>query len=520
MTDNNQDILIIGTGIAGLSAALSAAENGFNVTVLSKSHDISDCNTSLAQGGIVGPAENDSPELLASDITIAGDGLNFENALREFSEHAPFLVKSVLQDKCGVDFTLDSSGKPDLTKEAAHSVRRIYYSKDRSGKAVHSGLLNKVKQNKRIKILGGKMAVDIITINHHSTDHNDRYRKNRAAGAYVLDVSSGEVHTYLSPVTVIAAGGIGRIYRYTSNPPGATGDGIAMAYRAGVPVINAEFVQFHPTTLFHRDFPNFLISETLRGEGAVLLNKAGQPFMHKYNNKLKELAPRDEVSRAIYFEMEERGDSHVFLDASVLKNIDPAERFPGIYSTCLSAGIDMRNEPVPVVPAAHYFCGGIKASLNGETDLAGLYALGESACTGIHGANRLASVSLLEGLYSGISFGQSVAEKFLPLRPYLKKSIPDWISPSEEADPAHIRNDLENVQSVMWNYVGISRTVKRMQRALSDLDYLNHRIYRFYREARPSRALIEMRNAALCASVIARSAIADSISRGCHYLSK
>jgi L-aspartate oxidase len=180
----------------------------------------------------------------------------------------------------------------------------------------------------------------------------------------------------------------------------------------------------------------------------------------------------------------------------------------------------MRREPVPVVPAAHYFCGGIKASLNGETDLAGLYALGETACTGIHGANRLASVSLLEGLYSGISFGRSVAEKILPLESCLKKSIPDWISPSEEADPAHIRNDLENVQSVMWNYVGISRTVKRMQRALSDLDYLNHRIYRFYREARPSRALIEMRNAALCASIIARSAIADGISRGCHYLSK
>ena len=401
MSDNYRpDVLILGSGISGLSAAIRSAESGLNVLLLTKADRIDDTNTRWAQGGIVGPAEDDSPELLADDIIAAGSQLNYRNAVKQLASEGPSLVQTFLRDKCGIRFATDSEGKPDLGREGAHTVRRIYHWMDQSGKAIQDGLISYASKLENLRIETGRMAIDLITTCHHSRDPQDRYRHDRAVGAYVLDIRSGIVEPILAPMTVLATGGIGKIFRHSSNPDVATGDGIAMAYRAGTSIINAEFVQFHPTTLFHRDYPNFLISEAVRGEGARLINKSGEAFMHRYHPELGDLAPRDEVSRAIYQEMESRGESHVYLDAGPVKDVDLASRFPSIFNTCLEAGIDMKRQPIPVVPAAHYFCGGVKADLEGQTCLDGLFAIGECACTGIHGANRLASVSLLEGLYS------------------------------------------------------------------------------------------------------------------------
>jgi L-aspartate oxidase len=291
-----------------------------------------------------------------------------------------------------------------------------------------------------------------------------------------------------------------------------------MAQRAGAEIINAEFIQFHPTVLFHRDVKRFLITEALRGEGARLINRQGEHFMERYHPSQKDLAPRDEVARAIYLEMEQSDSSYVFLDATKLR-VDPADRFPQIYDTCLKAGIDIRSEPIPVVPAAHYSCGGIKTDMEGRSTIPGLYAVGETACTGVHGANRLASVSLLEGLVFGLRAGIAAAmELGLPPRELLH-SIPDWIFPiAEEADPILTYHDLLNIQMTMWDYVGIIRTKKRLYRAIADLNYLSHRIESFYREARISRRLLELRNAVETALIIARAAYGNGKSLGCHYI--
>jgi len=338
-------------------------------------------------------------------------------------------------------------------------------------------------------------------------------------GVYVFFENTGEVKPFFAPATILATGGVGNLFLHTSNPPCATGDGVAMASRAGAEIINAEYVQFHPTILFHRDVKRFLISESLRGEGARLMNRKGEYFMDRYHPALKDLAPRDEVARAIYYEMDQSGSSYVLLDTSLLK-VDPQDRYPSIFETCLKAGIDIRHEPIPVVPAAHYFCGGIKTDMEGRTTIPGLYAAGETACTGVHGANRLASVSLLEGLVFGIRAGHAAAaETERPGIPLLQ-SIPDWVSPEDEepADPILLYHDLLNIQMTMWDYAGIVRTKKRLARAKADLNYLAHRIDSFYRLARISRPLLELRNAVDTASTIVQSAEANPKSLGCHYL--
>jgi L-aspartate oxidase len=291
-----------------------------------------------------------------------------------------------------------------------------------------------------------------------------------------------------------------------------------MAYRIGADVINAEYVQFHPTILYHRDRKRFLISESLRGEGATLIDPRGNRFMEHYEPQEKDLASRDKVARAIYREMESENTDYVQLDARTIKDVDPSERFPSIFATCLELGIDIRREPIPVVPAAHYFCGGIKVDLDGRTSIPGLFAAGECACTGVHGANRLASVSLLEGVLWGIRSGRSVQ----PGRPAqtLCKSVPDWVYPRNEEvfDRVLVKQDFRNIQATMWNYAGIIRTRKRLQRAYADLDYLTHRIEQFYREAKLTRGIVELRNTVLTASLIVRAALANPVSRGCHHI--
>jgi L-aspartate oxidase len=321
-------------------------------------------------------------------------------------------------------------------------------------------------------------------------------------------------------VTVLATGGCGKVYLYTTNPDVATGDGIAMAYRAGAVVEDLEFVQFHPTCLYHPEAKSLLLTEALRGEGARLVNLRGERFMERHVPGLADLAPRDEVARAMYREMEAEGSDYLLLDARPIEGIDLAARFPSIFEQCRVVGLDIRAEPIPVVPAAHYFCGGIKVGLTGRSSVPGLYAVGETACTGVHGANRLASVSLLEGLFYGWRAGKDAARNAVPVRARLRHSIPDWVEPAsaEEFDPVLIQQDMLTIQSTMWNYAGVIRTRKRLVRALADLNYLRHRVEQFYREARLSRAIIELRNATLAAHIIVAAAYSNGKSRGCHFV--
>jgi L-aspartate oxidase len=513
------DVLVIGTGISGLCCAIAAAEKGKTVAVISKEKDMIESNTYYAQGGIVESSDADSPELLYRDILRAGAGLNNVSAVRYVAKEGPGLVREYLVQKAKVPFTRTDTGELARTQEAVHSVRRILYAEDSTGKAIETSLLAYAQTVRGIEFYPRRMAVDIITNCHNSSNLQERYHPLRAIGAYVLDTETHEIYPMFSSSVVLAAGGVGNLFLHTANPPGATGDGIAMAFRAGCEIINAEYVQFHPTVLYHRDVQRFLITEALRGEGARLLNRKGEPFMERYNPTLKDLAPRDETARAIFREMALDGGGYVFLDATKVQGIDLKKRFPRIFEVCSSVGIDIRKEPIPVVPAAHYFCGGIKVDLDGQTNIPGLYAVGENACNGIHGANRLASVSLLESLTFGIRCGRHIADRMKRKNEKTLRWIPDWKYPDiqEEFDPILISNDLFSIQSLMWNYVGIVRTKKRLVRAYSDLNYLNHRIEQFYKEARVTRELLELRNAVLAALLITRAALRNEQSLGCHY---
>jgi L-aspartate oxidase len=513
------DVIIVGSGISGLSAAVKAAQKGARVCVLGKEDRLSECNTNYAQGGIVSKGESgDEPGLLERDILVAGEYLNNLEAVRVVCEEGPELVESFLRDAVGVPFCRNDKGDMDRTREAAHSARRIYHVKDRTGAEIEKALLDYARASERITFYPSCMAIDIITNTHHSSDSQERYKPTRSLGVYAWMASSGEVTPFFASSVILASGGVGNLFLHTSNPPGATGDGIAMASRAGAQIINAEYVQFHPTVLFNPDVTRFLISEALRGEGAKLMNRKGEYFMARYQPGLKDLAPRDQVARAIFLEMESQGSPYVLLDTKCMK-VDPAERFPTIYATCASIGVDIRNEPIPVVPAAHYFCGGVKTDLYGRTTLPGLYAAGETACNGIHGANRLASVSLLEAMVFGLRAGADAASG-LELPGSLVRSIPDWQYPSREepVDPILLDHDLQNIQTTMWDYAGILRTRKRLARAIADLNYMDHRIESFYREAELTKRLIELRNAVLAAGLIARAAQSNPVSLGCHYV--
>ncbi len=514
------DILIIGAGIAGLSAAITAAEQGLSVGILTKEQDPTESNTRYAQGGIVGPSAEDSIDLLVKDILFAGDQMNFADSVRLVAEEGPNLVESFLVEKVGVPFTKDKDGKPALAREAAHSVRRIFYAQDQTGNAIEQSLYAYAAKTKGITFFPGHVAIDLITNTHNSIDPQEKYRKMRVFGAYVFDEKTSKVFGFFAPAVVLAAGGVGNLFLHTSNPVGATGDGIAMAYRAGIEIINAEYVQFHPTVLFHRDYKRFLISETLRGEGAKLMNKRGEYFMDRYSPQNGDLAPRDEVARAIYREMIRDDSDYVRLDATQIRGISLQKRFPAIYEKCLSLGHDITEEPIPVVPAAHYFCGGVKVNLEGRTTVDGLFAAGENACTGVHGANRLASISLLEGLLWGVRCAERIAESAVPLSPGLMRGVPEWIEPrvEEEFDPVLVNQDIKTIQSTMWNYAGIIRSRKSLLRALADLGYLSHRIEQFYRSASLTRRIIELRNSVLAASIIVKAALQNRVSKGCHYI--
>lgn len=515
------DVLVIGSGIAGCATALKCAELGLSVTMLSKAGDPRETNTRYAQGGIVAEGHDDSPEILEQDIQKASAHSSNPKAAHVVATEGPALVRSVLLNQVGCAFDLNADGEIDVTQEAAHSRRRIFHAKDATGREIQFKMTAAVLANERIQVLTGHTAIDIITRSHHSKSPMARYEEDMALGAYAFDSATQRVRTFLSPNVVLATGGLGQVFLHTTNPKIATGDGLAMAARAGVPIVNAEFVQFHPTALFHRDAERFLITEAVRGEGGVLINAAGEAFMSRYD-PAADLAPRDIVSRSIHEELARTGASCVFLDIAnrAPKGLNIPERFPTVYERCRELGIDISKEPIPVVPAAHYFCGGVKTDLTGRTPFRNLYAVGEVACTGLHGANRLASTSLLEGLV----FGQrAAAECKANARDAqfhaLAAEIPAWDDAglSEEADPLLILGDWMSVKTTMWNYAGIVRSRKRLERAMADLEYLGRRIEQFYRQTRLSQGLIELRHGMLTAQVITRAAFRNPESIGCHY---
>ena len=513
------DVLIIGCGVAGATTALQLAEDEhLSIVIVTKADDPLESTTYHAQGGIIYRGEDDSPEQLASDLMRAGDYMNSPTAVKILSEEGPRLVRQLLIDKYQVPFSVDEQNKLAFTREAAHSTSRILHAEDATGKAIQEKLVEALAARPNIRVLTRHMAVDLLTPAHHSLDRTAIYGPLSCEGAYVFDEDAKRVHTILSKVTILASGGLGQIFLHTTNPDLATGDGLAMAYRAGARIINAEYVQFHPTTFFQRGRARFLVSESLRGEGARLLNIHGEPFMHRYAPEWKDLAPRDVVARSIHLEMLRTGAPHVYLDiASVMPAAKIVERFPTITAFCKEYGVDITREPMPVVPAAHYFCGGIWVDEWGHTSLQRLYAIGEVSCTGVHGANRLGSASLLEGLVWGNRAAKDIRLQLDSLSRIPAKNIPAWKEEgvSEFADPALVEHDMATIKHTMWYYVGLVRSRRRLERALRDLSNLRHDVDDFYQKTRLDVGIISLRNAVLAAMIVANAAWENRESHGC-----
>ena len=511
------DILIIGSGLAGCAAAWAAAKRNVEVTLLTRSSQPEESNTFWAQGGIIYQGENDSPQRLVADILAAGAGLSHPEAASLLSREGPRLVKDILIDELGVQFdeTPGDSTRWDLASEAAHSLPRILHHKDQTGSAIERVFIEKVSSHPRVKLVSAATAVDLLTMPHHSVEPLDVYRPPTCFGAYVLDQASGEIFPVFAKETILATGGLGRVFLHTTNPPGARGDGIAMAYRAGTRCINMQYVQFHPTTFFHPS-GRFLISEAMRGEGARLVDSRGREFLSDFHPD-GSLAPRDIVARGIHQMMLESGEPCAYLDISHKPADQIRERFPGIYAHCLNYGIDMTKDPIPVVPAAHYSCGGIAIDEWGRSNLYRLRAVGEVSCSGLHGANRLASTSLLECLVWGTRAGADAAELIAQNDDFYFPRIAEWRYEREPVDPALIAQDWLSIQQTMWNYVGLIRSTKRLNRAHEILRELDLEISRFYERAEISDAMIGLRNGIQTALTILLAAMECRQSRGCHY---
>ena len=518
MNDIQTNTLILGCGIAGAAAALRLSDDAnHDITVITRARQANDSNTGWAQGGIVTRGLDDSPELLVEDILNAGAGLSSPKAARLLAEEGPRLVRSVLMERCGVRFDRDERGELVYGLEAAHSTRRIVHVGDMTGAAIIEAMLSTLETRPNVRLLTDHAAVDLITFPHHALDPLSVYEAPACHGAYVLNRQTGEVIRILAGQTMLATGGLGQIFRNTSNPRGSRGDGLAMAGRAGARIINMEYVQFHPTTLSVRGAPNYLISEAVRGEGGVLLTPGGEPFMQRYAPEWKDLAPRDIVARAIHMEMLEHGYDNVFLDIASKQSASfIRDRFPQILENCASFGIDITSEPIPVVPAAHYSCGGVLVDEWGRTDIDGLYAVGEVSCTGLHGANRLASTSLLEGLVWGDQAAQSIVEDRRD--PIDDVRVPGWVARGDyDPDPALLEGDMTTIRNVMWHYVGLVRTDDRLKRAQRELRHLWHEIEDFYRRTRLNDQLIGLRNAVQVARMVTYAASRNRVSRGAHY---
>ncbi|MDP3940316.1 MAG: L-aspartate oxidase [Deltaproteobacteria bacterium] len=505
------DFLVIGSGIAGLSFALGAAGTG-TVTVLTKK-DRKESATNYAQGGIAAvTSEEDSFDVHIGDTLSAGVGLCHEDAVRLMVTRGPDAIERLLE--WGVGFTPLSGpgGGWDLGKEGGHTKRRILHALDQTGIEIERALVAAVTAHPRIQVLEYLIAIDLIT-----SAKLGRAGEDRCLGVYALDPARDEVVTVLARATLLATGGAGKVYLYTSNPDISTGDGIAMAYRAGAVVSNMEFIQFHPTCLYHPQAKNFLISEAVRGEGGVLKRVDGTAFM-KDVHPMADLAPRDIVARAIDRELKATGDDHVLIDVSHRGEEFVAKRFPGIRQRVLEFGYDIARGPIPVVPAAHYVCGGVRVDLGGETSLRGLLACGETACTGVHGANRLASNSLLEAVVFADEAVRRAAQR-LPDLPAPPEDVPDWVpAPAvAEHEAVVVAQNWDEIRRFMWNYVGIVRSDKRLARALHRIELLQEEINEYYWNASVTQNIVELRNIATVAELIIRCAMDRKESRGLHY---
>lgn len=514
------DILIIGCGISGAVAALRLAEDAERqITVVTRAKDPSESNSSYAQGGIVSRGEGDSAKLLADDVIRAGAGLSLPPAVEVLAEEGPRLLDEFFIKAGEPAFDRDNDGRLLFGLEGAHSERRILHVGDGTGKAIMAVLLSKLAEKPNIQMLTGFTAVDLITFPHHSREPLAIYEPASCHGAYLFDASTREVERIIASKTVLATGGLGQIFLNTSNPAGSRGDGLAMAYRAGARVLNTEYIQFHPTTLHMPGTTKFLISEAVRGEGATLLTPKGEPFMERYSQEWRDLAPRDVVARAMYWEMLANDYPYMLLDIASHKPADYIrERFPHIHARCIKHNIDITQQPIPVVPAAHYFCGGVLVDLWGRTTLPSLYAVGEVACTGVHGANRLASTSLLEGLVWGARAAQDIMKEPNGSPPS-EKDVPTWdvADLRYEPDPALIQGDMQTIRNLMWSYVGLVRAGYRLNRAIRELTSLSLNIEDFYRRARLTDGLIGLRNSVQASLIVARAALRNRSSRGCHY---
>ncbi len=514
------DTLIIGSGIAGATAALRlSADSQRQIILITRAEEAINTNSQYAQGGIVGRGDDDAPNILQEDIFNAGDGICYPPAVEILSTEGPDLLREVLIEQVGVHFDAKQSGGLEYGLEAAHSKRRILHVGDRTGKAIMVALLREIAHRPNITILAGHTAVDLITFPHHARDPLAVYRDPVCHGAYVYDRARRKVIRILADQTILASGGLGQIFLNTTNPDGARGDGLAMAYRAGVRIANAEYIQFHPTAMHMPGATKFLISEAVRGEGGVLLTPKGEPFMERYAPQWKDLAPRDVVARAIYWEMLENDYPYVLLDIASHKDAETIKnRFPQIYERCLSMEINITQRSIPVVPAAHYFCGGVLVDEWGSSSLQGLYAIGEVSCTGLHGANRLASTSLLEGLV----WGDRTARHIRGLEPATainESAVPAWDDSDAlyDTDPTLIQGDMQTIRNIMWHYVGLVRSHYRLNRALRELNHLRSEIEGFYRKSRLTDGLIGLRNSVQAALIVANAARRNTVSRGCHY---
>jgi L-aspartate oxidase len=524
MTSNHLiecDVLIIGGGIAGATAALRLAEDErLRIVVLTKADTPLESNTFYAQGGIIYQGNEDSPTQLAEDLIRAGDGLNSRQAVEILSTEGPRLVRELLIERYQVPFTLTPEHELERTREAAHSTSRILHVNDATGRAIQETLVRELRARMNIELLTEHTAIDLLTPAHHSTDRLAIYEPLSCVGAYVLSHATDEVIRILARATLLASGGLGQVYLHTTNPEGATGDGLAMSYRAGARIVNAEYVQFHPTVFYHRGQSEFLISEAMRGEGGRLLNIHGEPFMQRYDTEWGDLAPRDVVARSIHQEMLRTNAPHVYLDiASVMPAHEILERFPNICKSCNEFDVDPTQEPIPVVPAEHYFCGGVWVDEWGRTNLNRLYAAGEVSCTGVHGANRLGSASLLEGLVWGHRAAEDMLRSMGDWPEVDARTIPAWQAAEDDAlaDPALMRHDMTTIQHTMWYYVGLIRSRGRLERALRDIGNLRHDIETFYRQSKLDPEIIQLRNAVVTALVVTRAAWENRESHGCHY---
>ncbi len=502
------DYFVVGSGMAGLMSAMHLASYG-KVIVATKGR-LQDCNSNFAQGGICCVMdEKDNFDKHARDTMIAGAWLGNSKVVHQICSHAPEGIQDLID--CGVKFNKKEDGSWDLTREGGHSARRIFHAGDITGEKCEAAMIRRIKKMEPVTLKENTIVIDLIMTKRIGVEG-----ENRCVGAYVLDKMTGEIYAIKSPNTILATGGCGKVYLYTCNPDTATGDGIALAWRAGAKIENMEFIQFHPTCLYHPKAGRFLISEAVRGEGAELVNKHGKSFMKKYDPR-GSLAPRDIVARSIDSEMKRTGDDCMFLDIRKKGEKYLKERFPNIYAKCLSFGIDMAKDLIPIVPAAHYTCGGIKATVDGITSIRGLSAVGECASTGLHGANRLASNSLMEALVCARLTASRLGPH--PDRFEKKIEIPAWrvgeAVPSDEA--VLVSHMWDEIRRLMWDYVGIVRTNKRLQRAAHRIKTLRKEIRDYYFRYLVTPDTLELRNLAVCAELIVKSAMKRKESRGLHY---